>query len=487
MIGTNQKATRSAAQIEADTDESDRSAANATPLDAELKNPHLDPKKLFELVSKNYETWLQAMSKQFQDEENFLPFPEDGEGEKDDFNFSLLEALEQASNEFSDKINKLDVDLVEDKVPAVPSSTLDQINGSEEEKNIPSSINTKVSGSNSTADSLLNFSLLKQSEIDFLRTRITQMINSNEFTVNSKDSKLKGYPQLPPPPTREGFSLYDTRDEEGLHEGNTDLCYDDEDQDDENDQDDYDIEEVNNDPNYLYNYSPNTHHFEVELNATPECDVHGFSGCDCPIYDVQRQVNGEEGPACEFTFEYDHTGKLVPVYNNVEEKLRMMNLQLDNSKMKLPSIKELNIGPQTEKKKKKKKKKKLGKTTEVPAPGLLPPRQFLLGNDNCCLFCEYETIFGSKPRQMIKWYEQKMKRDTKRREEIKKKLANAKLRAIKKQRDMRQKQLELQGHARVEHEDDENAEDSHHHEHSHDHHSDCNSHEHSHSHSHVSS
>ena len=44
-------------------------------------NGQLDPKKLFELVLKNYESWLQAMYKQFQEDDNFLPFPNE-----DDYN-----------------------------------------------------------------------------------------------------------------------------------------------------------------------------------------------------------------------------------------------------------------------------------------------------------------------------------------------------------------------------------------------------------------
>ena len=85
----------------------------------------LDPKKLFELVSKNYETWLHAMSKQFQDEDNFLPIPNDETdfaGSSDDsqpiFNYSLLEALEKASSEFSDKISKLDGEDLMDEISA---------------------------------------------------------------------------------------------------------------------------------------------------------------------------------------------------------------------------------------------------------------------------------------------------------------------------------------------------------------------------------
>ncbi|ODV77551.1 uncharacterized protein CANTADRAFT_35223, partial [Suhomyces tanzawaensis NRRL Y-17324] len=363
----------------------------------------LDHKRLFELVSKNYETWLQAMSKKLQDEENYLPFPNENDDPeiKDDsaFNFSLLEALEKASNDFSDKINKLDEEKVFNQIQ-------DKMDNVEDE---------------------VRESFLKESEMDFLRNKISQMIRSNEFTINREGR----------PPARsgkrEGFSLYDTKDEEGLHEGNTD-GYD----YDYDDQGDYDIEEINGDE-YQYKYSP-THHIEVELNATSECDEHGFDGCDCPSYrtiGADRNAYDEDGPSCEFTFEYDHTGKLVPIYNNVEEKLRMMTLQSRDSQSFIEH------GDDNKKKKKKKKKKNKntqGQQNSQPNQSQ-PPNQ----PPHFCLFCEYETIFGTKPRQMIKWYEQQSRKDARYRETIKKKLANAKQRAIRKQKELRQQQLQESG------------------------------------------
>lgn len=68
----------------------------------------LDPQLLFELVSKHYDTWLNAIGKQFEDDENFLPFPNEDlptirrdESQQPIFNYSLLEALEKASSEFA--------------------------------------------------------------------------------------------------------------------------------------------------------------------------------------------------------------------------------------------------------------------------------------------------------------------------------------------------------------------------------------------------
>lgn len=56
-----------------------------------------NPAQLFDLISKNYESWLQAMAKQFEDEENFSPFPSEDDANTQlnpIFNYNLLEALE---------------------------------------------------------------------------------------------------------------------------------------------------------------------------------------------------------------------------------------------------------------------------------------------------------------------------------------------------------------------------------------------------------
>ncbi|RLV92545.1 hypothetical protein JA1_003085 [Spathaspora sp. JA1] len=348
-----------------------------------------DPKKLFELVSKNYENWSQAMFKQFeQDNANFSPFPDDSIPSANTppiFDYSLLEALDV----HDDNNEKVDPPK-SDKKSVQPSPTL-----------------------------------LSEYEIDFLRDRISQMIQHQGIGTRDKNS------------TDRGFSLYDTRDEEGLHAGNTDDCYD---------QDDYDLEEITGDDDFHH------HHIEVELNTVPECDVHGMDGCDCPIYDyVEGEEDTQNGPSCEFTFEYDHTGKLIPTYNNVEEKLRLMNLENRLKQQKLPSISELNIttGSNTTKKKKNKKNKKKNQpaksTTHQNLPTTIPQDYYgYIPSDKCCLFCEYQAIFGSKPRQMMKWYDQRILQEEQRRIEFKKKLENAKSKAIKKQRELRNKQLQQQ-------------------------------------------
>ena len=148
----------------------------------------LDPQKLFDLVSKNYDTWLQVMSKQFKDEENFLPFPKDESADKNSqpiFNYTLLEALEKASSDFSEKANNINI---EDGKKDIPT------NEQQLKEKSPQTIE-EVGRSNNEKTASCE-SLLKESEINFLRNKITQMIASNNFSINNYKA-----------PKREGFSL----------------------------------------------------------------------------------------------------------------------------------------------------------------------------------------------------------------------------------------------------------------------------------------
>lgn len=137
-------------------------------------------------------------------------------------------------------------------------------------------------------------------------------------------------------------------------------------------QDDYDVEELDADDSFLYESGP-THHIEVELSDGPP----------------GRTTHDSEEPLCEFTFEYDRNGKLIPTSNNIEEKLRLLSLQ---AKMSMDSR---SIGP---KKKKKNTKKKL----------LTADNDTLLRGaweSSLCLFCQYEAVFGRKPTNSLDWLE----------------------------------------------------------------------------------
>ncbi|KAK6200094.1 uncharacterized protein RJT21DRAFT_140348 [Scheffersomyces amazonensis] len=449
-------------------------------------NSSIDPKRLFELVSKNYETWQQAMHKQFHDDGDFSPFPREDEkptfhipsvnidptksmkqgnnnnnfqDSKPIFDYSLLEALEKASVEFSDKISQLDDDVDLSNHKNGNSSLGASFEPEIVDTNPKPKTNNKTNKKKVSMKMPSKEMLLNEVEIDFLRDKISQMLNADHGIPTKK---------------KQGFSLYDTEDEEGLHDGNSNDFY--EDDYDES----YDLNELDDEDNsYQYSYPP-THHIEVELNTGPECDVHGLDGCDCPIYEYDRDGeeydDDEDGPSCEFTFEYDHTGKLVPTYNNVEEKLRLMNLQsrLSNAaavasgvnngngkNLRLPSINDLGItGTQRSKpdndieenksgksksksksKKKKKSKKKRNVGTEDFDHRI---SDFIKGGNKCCVLCEYEAIFGSKPKQLIKSYNQRIIQEEKRREDLRRKLENVKSSAQKRQRELREKQLKKQ-------------------------------------------
>ncbi|KAG7194695.1 uncharacterized protein KQ657_004372 [Scheffersomyces spartinae] len=419
----------------------------------------LYPRKLFELMARNYDSWLQMLNtKKFSDDEGYLPFPQEDNGGKPIFSYSLLEALEKANTDFAERLNT--------------TESVKEGSGNGPSSKSPSNSDEKIVHVDYASDHLLYGkppqandnnrippeSLLKDAEISYLRNRISDMIKQDIINGNGG---------------REGFNLFDTKDEEGLHEGNCGYC----DRDEEiGDQDDYDLEEIDEDDDFLYDYQPTTHHIEVELNTSPNCYVHGTEGCNCPMYDDELE-NSEDGPSCEFTFEYDYNGKLVPTYSNVEEKLRLMNLQSELKaaaaaasavgSSRLPAmIEPIEEENQKKSKNKKKKKKKTqqqlqiqqqeiinnkSNSSMIPQPiddtqnGSSGATVIKLG-PYCCLFCEYEAFYGTKPRQLIKSYELKLKKEMQRRQEIRRKLENAKLKALKKQQEMRQKQVQQLDH-----------------------------------------
>lgn len=402
----------------------------------------LDPQNLFELVSKHYDSWLHVLNKQFEDEENFLPFPNEdrdapaglgptrgpgsGSGPGSDsqqpiFNYSLLEALERASSEFARDLEELRQEV--ERAVLVDERVVKEA--------LQVSLGNKVPSTDSS-EPFDRQTLLQELEINYLQDKIVQIFQSNDVNM-----------------PRNGLSIGDGRRVPGDGEaGGVEGVVGGGSNEEGNSQDDYDISEL---LDSLYNDYRPTHHIEVELNTGPAASRK--SGTRRTVFNNEYDFDQDgEGPSCEFTFEYDHNGKLVPTHNNVEEKLRLMSLQ---SRMggAVPMI----AAPTTSSKRKKKKKKgKLqtqlasgtplpailsvssGLGTHVPPPHAQPLTH--LAAPNCCLFCEYETIYGFRPRQMIKWYDQTMRREELRREEIRKKLESAKLKALKKQRELRQRQ-----------------------------------------------
>lgn len=445
-------------------------------------DPALDPKAIFESVSKNYEAWQAAMGIPSKLKDGFLPFP----NEDDDMdmiqdpelrpilNYSLLEALGKASTEHSENASE--------------GYTANQ---------------DALRSGNEIKPSLPEKSLLKDSELEFLREKISNMLTSNDILDNplrlhkqlglrdlaSFPANSKAFPSAPG--SSRGFTLYGTNDEEGLHGGNSNQHIDDgidEGIDDNSSEGstgaqegEWALSEPEAEQTYRYEYG--THHIEVEVNSIPECETHAPEPCECVTFVSGKDHDkDDEEPSCEFTFEYVPSGELVPIHNNVEEKLREMAvLSRSGSGAGKPAVTDANLDnattsfPGSTKKKNKKKNKKKSKKknaepdeiaagdlqnsslkNECPAPSasrasapvtaLPAPRKPLpvFGDPNCCLLCEYELIFGSKPRQLIKWYDQRMKWELEKREEIKRKLEHTKLRALRKQRELRQKQLQQQ-------------------------------------------
>lgn len=319
----------------------------SVPVDsATNKDQHLQ--RMVEM-KKIYEFWKSIATKRNPDNESYLPFP----GEDD-----WLSKL-------GDDTNRQPDDNFNEFVAAHANDSIDQ-----------SIATSGVPG-------------LNDKEIGYLKSKISEFMSlpwSKSYPGSSPGNRR-------PREEKEGFSLYGTNDEEGLHDGNAE-GYDDDDED-------YDLDELEDAGNFSYDYGP--HHIEVEVNNGPP----GPDGAD------------PNEPSCEFTFEYDRNGTLVSTDNNIEEKLRLMCLQLRDGE---------ETAAQTAKKKKslKKKKKKAAVSQTEPA------------DDACCLFCQYEAFFGVKPVHMMKWYDKKILREEKRRQKIREKLENAKLKALRRQREFRQ-------------------------------------------------
>lgn len=292
-------------------------------------------------MRKIYEFWRSIAAKRAPDSELYLPFPAEEDW--------LLKLAEEPDRPSEDKFKEF-----------VAAHTQEALDRNIMPKNGVPGLNDR--------------------EIGYLKLKISEFMSLPwSQQLPQKNRKIKE--------DKEGFSLYGTNDEEGLHDDNTE-GFDDE---------DYDLDELEDAGNFSYDYGP--HHIEVEVNNGPP----GPDGAD------------PNEPSCEFTFEYDRNGTLVPTDNNIEEKLRLMCLQSQEGGTSAPGKK---------KKSSKKKKKK-----SAPAhPEALDP--------NCCLFCQYEDFFGVKPVHMMKWYDKKMVREESRRQKIRAKLENAKLKALRRQKDV---------------------------------------------------
>ncbi|KAI5958026.1 hypothetical protein KGF57_002834 [Candida theae] len=376
-----------------------------------------DPAQLFNLFSKNYESLSQAMAKQFEDEENFSPFPSEDDTNTQSnpiFNYNLLEALESASIQTGEKVKEVTNGNGQRSFSTAPSQ-----NGA----------STKPTTHAKRKIICPPQSLLNDSEIDFIRNKIAQVIKQNEGG------------NLP-----RSLNFFDAGDGFALHSE--------------------DSNKTSNGFNNRGNHNQTS--IEIEFSPIPECKVHGVEDCDCPIFDEEyvsshpssRGLNSsrdsegrdsnDDGPSCEFTFEYDSKGRLLPMGNNIEDKLSLMDSEAgklkelqeefeaiiaeENGSRPKSAVKEQSdkthrprsISSKSTQQNKNRVKRRLKREITDPLDDLkefvkeetqkkLEKRRLLcnrqssssrnfyglIPKDDCCLLCQYEAVFGIKPRYLV--------------------------------------------------------------------------------------
>ncbi|GEQ69480.1 hypothetical protein JCM33374_g3152 [Metschnikowia sp. JCM 33374] len=178
-----------------------------------------------------------------------------------------------------------------------------------------------------------------EQDLQFLRKRLDEIVSQNGIQLKDGEVDRLLESCVVEAKINQGFDPYGNEDEEGLHDGNSG------EQDEELPaQDDYNVEELQDEETFSYEYPTRHHHFEVELSDRPP-------GSGPP---------DDNEASCEFTFEYDRDGKLIPTSNNIEEKLRLMNLQsqITNEALSSASASAMAIASAAGGKKKKKHQKR---------------------------------------------------------------------------------------------------------------------------------
>lgn len=240
-------------------------------------------------------------------------------------------------------------------------------------------------------------------DLKFLRRRLDEIVSQNGIQLKDGEVDRLLESCVVEAKINQGFDPYGNDDEEGLHDGNSGQHEDGLDV-----QEDYDVDELHDEDDFSYDYPSRHHHFEVELSDGPP----GSGPLD------------ENEPSCEFTFEYDCDGKLIPTSNNIEEKLRLMNLQsqITNEALSLALALAMAIALAAGGKKKKKNQKKKKKTKADEDHGACNEP-----GSNLCLFCQYEAFYGVKPAYSMKRQDYTHKWEMERRMKIREKLESAKL------------------------------------------------------------
>lgn len=236
--------------------------------------------------------------------------------------------------------------------------------------------------------------LFTEKDMLFLKSRLdllmaTGLCSKSKEVDQLLECCLTGCRQTPQ--GSQGFDPYGSKDEEGLHNEYCSTC-------DEDDlEEDYELKEIMDENAHFFCRSDGRHHIEVELNDGPP----------------RIGSTDTDEPSCEFTFEYDGKGKLIPTSNNVEERLRQVHLNAP-----------LDLDPDTfttsNKKKKKKKKKK--RSSSIPADKSAPGSI----DESLCLLCQYEAFYGQKPIHTMRWLEGKLYQECTRRKGLKDKVESFK-------------------------------------------------------------
>ncbi|CCE85491.1 Piso0_005088 [Millerozyma farinosa CBS 7064] len=407
--------------------EKENQEAYLAPSNAPIRESSNDQRKLIEIIS-SYRNWHDNRNSKG----NVLVNSSASETERSGssrtaIDYVVLKALEEMTSDLSAGVK------------AGHRAPSDRYNGTETLSSVRRASSHSTSRPGGLSMDLMD-SFLNESEIEHLRSKITEVLNTGQIKTsgNKNDQSVSS----------------------SIEESDLGRAYEDLSPLDFDGQDDYDLDEI--DENFQYQY-PATRHIEVELNTESEhttvhLDRAGNIIPAPPEGSGRRADEDLETPSCEFTFEYDSSGKLVPVFNNVEQKLREMYLQQSDSKHNGGAAPDLNDGDsillesetdshsnaqQSSKKKKKKKKKGRNASTKPDVTEPEAPHRTAhpsVPNAGYCLLCEYELIFGSKPHQMMKWYDKRVLQEEQERTEIKRKLERAKSRALKKQKELRRMQ-----------------------------------------------
>ncbi|EDK42701.1 hypothetical protein LELG_00879 [Lodderomyces elongisporus NRRL YB-4239] len=486
-------------------------AANSTRLD-----------KLFDPASGGGLAELQLVgSKKFQEEENYSPFPKETHPGRLGLELALNEQPRPLTSQ------SIQCHVLKKKTPSF-------------RKTKPNPTSMQNSSSSYAVNSLIfPQSLLNDEEMNFLRNKITQMIQGNQVDGMAAAAAAAVAVTGVGLEEREVHDeLYDDDDEEeeedekegdghdnGSSSNELSCCYNKEKEEIleiDFSQDDYDVSEVDGPEEYAYKLPPSApvhkdilldtssalqrlsshandgyrdkfpKHTDSELNSKlklklkqkqklklklqlkPDQTFKNFASNsryekklvfheddnnennvfqDDVDDDDDDDDDEYDGPSCEFTFEYDSNGQLIPIANNIEEKLRQMEISAKRARRSALNGQERNLARnqinyksnrniiKTDSRQRRDRPKNANNMLTLKSndkvedrtpfnaladlqslrtlsmennlnlqkyrlrnePFTIPRNFFgLIPSDTCCLLCQYEAVYGSKPVQLLK-------------------------------------------------------------------------------------